>query len=592
MAVKDLADVYGGSLEDESSLFQHIEQGLRSNPHGPAVIMMHQPADHLNELTSTASREDTSNGHGSQGNPHSDCLSWTFTQLHEAAMKLSMGLKAQGVESGMRIATFIPNRVEWQLTLWMTTLLRLTLCSVDPGAAAEVPRKVELESFLTRLDPDVIMVPDASVAANIDAAISSLGRSSPKVKIVLDGDVPRGWTNITQLVASAQPRKDDEAFLQAARNDDPDRVAMIMFTSGTSSGQPKGCPRTVAAESHKINTITWGNFHSNTRALGGTANFRIIAPTIHLPIWKAGGCVVSPVPGTGSSGLADVMQKYSITHVLSVPAILNALATYLRSSGRTVDTSCVEVVMLGGDMITRDVVLKAQKQFPQARVMNGHGMTEGGGSFDAFHQGSAADIPCYRNICTVGNVARGSRVRLCDDQSGKTVRRGETGELLFNGKSIIKNYLGNEYQDAFLLEDGEQWLRTGDLAVMDEDGMVFILGRVKDRIKRAGVPIEPAALESCAAAFIGSNVSVIGWPHPVMGHVPLAIVEDLNGKTVEQIKEEIIKMFGQEYALEDVVSLEQLGLQQWPMNLTGKVVKTELMTKVQEFFDGRKNGNS
>lgn len=80
----------------------------------------------------------------------------------------------------MKIATFFPSRVEWQLTLWMTTLLRLTLCSIDPGAAAEDARKKELESFLTRLDPDVVMVLNASMAANIDAALSSLGKTPPQ----------------------------------------------------------------------------------------------------------------------------------------------------------------------------------------------------------------------------------------------------------------------------------------------------------------------------------------------------------------------------------------------------------------------------
>ena len=169
MAESNLADVYGGSLEDGTSLFSHIEQGLKANPHGPAVITMHQSADHLAELTAGTGN------HKSRDPPSSQYLEWTHTQLHDAALKFTMALKAKGVEPGMRIATFIPNRVEWQLTLWMTTILRLTLCSVDPGAAAEAPRRAELESFIERLDPSVIMVPDAAVAANIDAAISSLG---------------------------------------------------------------------------------------------------------------------------------------------------------------------------------------------------------------------------------------------------------------------------------------------------------------------------------------------------------------------------------------------------------------------------------
>ena len=583
MAESNLADVHGGSLEDGTSLFSHIEQGLKANPHGPAVITMHQSADHLAELTagteSPKSRDISSSDH----------LEWTYTQLHDAALKFTLALKAKGVKPGMRIATFIPNRVEWQLTLWMTTILRLTLCSVDPGAAAEAPRKAELESFIDRLDPDVIVVPDAAVAANIDAAISSLGRAPPQVKIVLDGPAPNeAWTTLSQLASAIELTSSTEVdeLLDAARNDDPNRICIIMFTSGTSSGNPKGCPRKVAAETHKLHNQYWGGFHSRTRAMSGTANFRIIAPTIHFPVWKAGGCVVIPGTGAGSEGVLDAIERHGITFLLFVPALLNAYATEKQSGGRKLDVSGIESVMLGGDMITRDALLKASDEFPQAKIFVGHGMTEGGGLFDwPFGEKKASDVPCIREICPVGTVSRGTRVRIRDAESGKVVEKGGQGELLFSGDCVIQNYLDHTHQDAFLQEDGRQWFCTGDLATMNEDGLVYILGRVKDRIKRAAIPIEPAALESCVAAFTGSTSSVIGWPHPEMGEAPLAVVQDLKGKTSDQVKEEVLSKFGQEYALENVVSFEQLGLTQWPMNATGKIVKTDLRDAVKRFFD-------
>lgn len=287
--------------------------------------------------------------------------------------------------------------------------------------------------------------------------------------------------------------------------------------------------------------------------------------------------------------MCDAIQRHRVTFLPFVPALLNTFALERRSGGKDLDVSSVDSIVLGGDVITRDALLKAGQEFPQARLLHGHGMTEGGGLFEwPFGETKVEDVPCYREILPLGKVMKGARVRIRDTGNGKICRRGESGELVLNCKSIIKRYLDDAHQDAFLQEDGRQWFRTGDLALMNDDGLVYILGRVKDRIKRAGIPIEPAALEDCVAAFTGSPTCVIGWPHPQIGAVPLAIVEDMKGKTADEVKEEVLRKFGKDYALEHVMSLEQLGLQTWPLNPTGKVMKMELRPKVEEFLNSKR----
>jgi 4-coumarate--CoA ligase len=311
---------------------------------------------------------------------------------------------------------------------------------------------------------------------------------------------------------------------------------------------------------------------------------------IHMAVWKAGGCVVIPGTGAGSEGILDAVQTHHITLWLFVPALLNSYAAEKRASGRNLpEVNGIETVLLGGDMITRDALRKAAEEFPRAEVIVAHGMTEGGGLFNwPFREAQAAEVPHIREISPLGDVAKGVRVRIRDAESGKVVKKGDTGELLFSSKCVIQHYLDHTHPEAFLQEDGRQWFRTGDLATITADGLVYILGRIKDRIKRAAIPIEPAALESCVAAFTASTASVIGWPHPEMGEAPLAIVENLNGKTTEQILEEVIRKFGPEYALEKVITLEQLGLRAWPLNATGKIMKTELKSAVGVFFDNER----
>ena len=236
-------------------------------------------------------------------------------------------------------------------------------------------------------------------------------------------------------------------------------------------------------------------------------------------------------------------------------------------------------------MVTRDVLSKAATAFPYAKVAVAHGMTEGGGFFNwPYYQTQINSIPYFGEICPLGIVVPGVHIRIRDPENGKTLLRGESGELLINCKSVIKNYLDNTNAESFIQEDNKQWFRTGDLATIDKDGIVYILGRLKDVIKRAGIPITPAALESCIAVYTDSTTSVLAWPHQTLGEVPFAVVESLNGRTAEDVREQVLQTFGKDYALEGVVTLAQLGMEQWPLNATGKIMKLELAPKIAQYL--------
>lgn len=120
--------------------------------------------------------------------------------------------------------------------------------------------------------------------------------------------------------------------------------------------------------------------------------------------------------------------------------------------------------------------------------------------------------------------------------------------------------------------------------MINESGVVYILGRIKDIIKRAGVPITPAALENCISSFTGATTSVLAYPHSTLGQEPLVVVQDLNGKTEDEIREEVVRMFGKDYAVGPVLTLKQLGLTAFPLNLTGKIMKSELLTCAQQLL--------
>ncbi|KAI5359126.1 putative AMP-dependent synthetase/ligase, ANL domain, AMP-binding enzyme domain superfamily [Septoria linicola] len=585
MADTNLADISGSTFQDGTSIFTHLERGLTKNPDGQAVVVIHQGANHLVELiTAGLKSQATTEG--------SECLNWTYAQLHGAALRFAAGLQAHGIEPGMRIATFIPNRVETSLTLWMSTLLRLTLCPLDPGAT-NGHREDELKAFLIRLKPDIIIALDAPAAMKIDAATKSLDCIPPNVKLILDGPAPPSWTTIVQLTASSKPTPSEtETLLHGARNDDPNRICLILFTSGTSSGKPKGCPRPVASLTHMLHSQPWGeDFHIHSRALTSTANFRIISPYLHLAAWKDGACAVTPDPTAGTQGTIDAIRSQNITFLLFIPALLHAFISQIQN--QNLDLTEIENVTFGGDMITRSLLLRTAQTFPRpTKLAVSHGMTEGGGFFSwPYNHTPAAEIPCFNNtICPLGTVSANVHLKIIDpDDTSKMMQKDQPGELVVSSPGTIKSYLDNTNADAFFTQEGEGrlWFRTGDLAVITSapKDTVYIVGRIKDVIKRAGIPITPAALENCIADFTGSTTCVLGLPHELLGQVPFAVVEDLQGKTVEELKREVLDKFGKDYVLEGVATFQELGLKEWPLNATGKIMKLELVPRVTEYLE-------
>lgn len=287
---------------------------------------------------------------------------------------------------------------------------------------------------------------------------------------------------------------------------DPEHVTHIFFTSGTSVGKPKGCPARVRQVLPSLTVHREEQaMTENSRFLLITQNFRVIS-TLALAAWSAGAAVIVPSVAFTPKGTLDAIEHEHATTMVLVPALFHALTDDATFPARTV--SSVKLVFIGADIVSRDLFAKVERAFPQARVQAGHGMSEGGGIFTwPFSRHGAEDIPFFKDLAPLGIVERGSKVRIVDDQTKATARRGEPGELHICSINIIDRYLGGIQKDAFWRDAGSTWFNTGDLALMNDDGVVYILGRVKDRIKRAGIPIMPAALESCIDNFTDSRVS-------------------------------------------------------------------------------------
>ncbi|KAI0841397.1 acetyl-CoA synthetase-like protein [Hypoxylon sp. FL0890] len=588
-----LADINGGSLPNHhQSIFAQIEQGLLESPSQPAVICMHQPADHL---ANWIHRKGDLHSSTVASNSPPDCLTLTYNQLHGAALKLAGSLAANGILPGSTCLCVIPNGGEYALILWACAILRLTLASLDP---AILDSREGLVDYLQVLQPAVVFAGDLRSSGDIESVLIHMPIASrPHLKILVNNEshTPlHGWENFHRLSETNVSTSDtfnEAAVLKDARNDDPDRIHSILFTSGTSAGRPKGCPLRVGSMTHILESQSWLITPNNcSRVLQQAHNSRAIGPQHTLQTWRAGGAIVMPTgPSFAIEHTLEALQHHGVTFIVVSPAMVHALAHELpRLPVGTGDS--VKTIQVGGDAITREVLVKCAKLFPRARVCVNHGMSEGGGFFKwPFFEYPVEDIPYWAELCPVGAVAPGARVRIWQRDGGKVALRGDSGELHVSCDSLIEGYLGGVEASSFFEDsDGNRWMNTGDVAMIIKDGLVYILGRSKDAIMRLGRAIMPAALESCVEKYTGAQACIVAVPNPLLGHEPFAVVENFNGFTQEEITRHVTHMFGEEYRLGGVISLEQIALSKFPVNATHKVMKLDVQKAVLAYISSSK----
>lgn len=206
------------------------------------------------------------------------------------------------------------------------------------------------------------------------------------------------------------------------------------------------------------------------------------------------------------SAAIEAIRQFDATFIVLTPPMVHEMADEL--AARPLDVTSVRKIQIGGDAVTKGVISKCTALFPRAQVCVNHGMTEGGGSFTwPFLDTPVSNIPFFGEACPIGKVAPGSTIRIWDTERKSVVGREELGELHISCGSIINHYLGGRSENSFYNDQQGRWLNTGDVGMVDKNGLVFILGRRKDMIKRAGVGIMPAALESSIEAFTGAQVS-------------------------------------------------------------------------------------
>ena len=459
---------------------------------------------------------------------------WTWRQFRDAVDGLVCGLLSLGVERGDRVGIWSPNRPEWVLVQFATARIGAVMVNINPAyRVSELEyalRKVGVKVLFTAAglkNSDYLAMLDEvmpEMAHNLPGQIASTRLPALK-SVVHFGDFYRaGMFSFAQATGMGGPaQKAYATSLQQALS--PYDAINVQFTSGT-TGHPKGA------------TLTHHNIVNNARfvakAMRLTAHDRLCVP---VPLYHCFGMVLGVLactstasclvfPGESFDPVATLhsIETEKCTALHGVPTMFVAMLGTPEFG--QFDLSTLRTGIMAGSPCPIETMKRVVSDMHMREVTVAYGMTET--SPVSFQ--SAVDDPLEQRVSTVGRVQPGLEVKLVDIH-GETVGIGQTGELWTKGYSVMRGYWGDDARTREVIVDG--WMRTGDLATIDEDGYCNIVGRLKDMLIRGGENIYPREIEEFLYRHPAiAEVQVFGVPDNRYGEEICAWVLLKPGTTV------------------------------------------------------------
>jgi fatty-acyl-CoA synthase len=480
-------------------------------------------------------------------------LRYTYAQLSQAVDRVAAGLAARGVRKGDRVGIWAPNCAEWVLTQYATARIGAILVTINPAY-----RTHELRYVLEQSGVSLLL---AATAFKGSDYVAMAAEAAPDVPAVFFGT--GAWE---QLAATAG---EPPAVELAA-----DEPINIQYTSGT-TGFPKG-----ATLSH---TNILGNGFLVGQGCGYTEGDRVCVPVPfyhcfgmvmgNLGALTSGACVVIPAAAFDPEATLRAVEAERCTSLYGVPTMFIA-ALALPGFG-SYDLSSLRTGIMAGSPCPVEVMRRVSEFMPEVTIC--YGMTE----TSPVSTQTRADDTLEHRTATVGRVHPHVTVKVVDPDTGETVQRGETGELCTAGYGVMLGYWEDPEKTAEAI-DGEGFMHTGDLAVMDEDGYLSIVGRSKDIVIRGGENIYPREVEEFLYTHPDvADVQVVGVPDARYGEELCAWIQLREGAsplTAEGVRDYCAGRLAH-YKVPRYVRITE----EFPMTVTGKVQNFKMRdTSIQE----------
>ncbi len=514
---------------------------------------------------------------------------YTFDQHYRIVATLAQRLLDTGVTKGDRIAIAARNLPEWVMAFWAASIVGAVVTPLnawwttdeliyglaDSGTSILFVDEERLERVRDDLDSLELMT-TVVVMSEEPSRPARLGRALTRVRIVDFHD----FLGVVDPTATPPP-----VDMQ------PDDDATMLYTSGT-TGHPKGAVGTHRNIITNFMNLAFGAQRSALRFRDpeDTTPTQQSSGLINIPFFHATGSHAFLVPGT-AAGVKIVMMHHfdarralqiieteRITGVGGVPTI--AMQIIDHPDFEQFDTSSVKSISYGGAPAPPELVARLRAKFPGGQPSNGYGLTETSAGICG---NAGPDYVAKPDSCgpayPVNEVAIVPEDFAGDEPSDDLPNGPDiVGELWIKGPNVIRGYWNKPEETSRAFSKG--WLRSGDIARIDDQGFIYIVDRKKDVIIRGGENIYSVMVE--AAIFEHPDVAdcaVVGVPHPTLGEEVAAVVVLRPGRVVEG--EEITRHVAARLAKFEVPTKVVFRAAALPRNPQGKVLKRELRDSLQ-----------
>ena len=493
-------------------------------------------------------------------------LRYTYGEFAAEVDRLARGLMAIGVAKGDRVGIWSPNYAEWVLVQYATARIGAILVTINPAY-----RSSELEYVLNQSQISVLVAVESFLTSDYQSMIDGVWDRVPAERVVYL-HTP-GWGELLEAADAVTV----EQLEQRCGQLHPDDPINIQYTSGT-TGFPKG-----ATLSHR-NILNNGFFIGEACKYTEVDRVCIPVPFYHcfgmvlgnLACTTHGSAMVIPAAGFDPAATLATVSSERCTSLYGVPTMF--IAELGDPSLDSHDLSSLRTGIMAGSPCPIEVMRQVVDQMNMSEVTIAYGMTE----TSPVSTQTSADDPLEKRVTTVGRVHPHVEIRIVDPETGRTVPRGTSGEFLTRGYSVMLGYWNDPERTAEAI-DSDGWMHTGDLAVMDDEGYVNIVGRIKDMIIRGGENVYPREIEE----FLYTHpdvveVQVIGVPDARYGEQVMAWVQLRDGAdtTTDDIKD-FCRGTIAHYKVPRYIKFTD----SFPMTITGKIQKFKMREQSIEELD-------